>query len=133
MSTTSDSTERIRLDLVEALRSAVSAHTAGRIFDIDDGMGELELRIARVEGPDHRRLALILEFWSGWSDSAGHGWLFYPGMGKDTWCPMATSIIDDLVQDREVSDPKVAEMFGPRPQTRGILERMRSWWRKTAG
>jgi hypothetical protein len=132
MTTSSDSTDRIRLDLIDALRSAVAAHTAGRVLDIDDGMENLEVRIANLEGPDRERLSLVLEFWAGWSDSANHGWLFYPGMNEDTWCPMAKGILEDLGHDRQLSNPQVVEMFGWRPPTPGIFQRVSNWWRKTA-
>jgi hypothetical protein len=54
---------------------------------------------------------VALEFWDGWIDARNHDWLYYPGIAVSDWPRLAHGIVEDLRQDRDISDEALLERF----------------------
>ena len=103
--------EQARLLAIESLQGALIAHREGKIHDIEDNLDDYDKLIPRDDITPNSLLMITLEFWSGWSDSAVHGWLFYDPMTENDWPRLAKVLIDDLKADREVTNKEILDIF----------------------
>jgi hypothetical protein len=122
-----DDANDLRQEIIAGLRRAIAAHAQGRVLEIEDNVDELAMRVSELAEPGLDSFNIAIEFWSGWSDSAVHDWLYYPGMTKEAWPVMANSIVQDLAARREISDPTIVEQFRPRASAPGLLGRFLNW------
>lgn len=124
--------EEARNFAIRSIEKALEAHESGNVLSIEDGLEKFEVLIPREDLAPNSLLFLTQEFWSGWADSAIHGWHFYEPLGKDDWPRLARILLDDLRANREVTDSVIVSKFrvAPRLKSDSILSRL---WRRIRG
>jgi hypothetical protein len=101
----------LRRRLAEALVCAAEHHEAGRCAFIDEDCKALESALHHAADARYQKLFWAPNFWAGWIFAQGTGWVEHLQFPRDPWPVMARSIAADLVNDREISDPRVRFEF----------------------
>lgn len=113
--------------LIDELVRSVEAQEAGKIWEIDGSLDQLEEEIlTHNPEPEFDKLKIAIEFWSGWIDSRNHSWKFYEGIKASDWPQLARLIVDDLRADREPDDGRIKRHFDYRNRVErpGVLQRL---------
>ncbi|MGK0297996.1 MAG: hypothetical protein ACI9XC_001614 [Gammaproteobacteria bacterium] len=110
--------EEARNLAILSIEKALIAHGNDDVFSIEDDLEEFDLLIPRDEIVANSLLFLTLEFWSGWSDSAIHGWYFYEPLEKDDWPRLAQILLNDLKTNTEVTNQEIVSQFSVFPKTK---------------
>ncbi|GAC1648385.1 MAG: hypothetical protein NVS4B3_03860 [Gemmatimonadaceae bacterium] len=99
-----------RDELVTQLRSDAVAHEQERYDAIGRRFDSIEHRFPTGTAPELGRLHIALTFWDGWIDARNNGWPG-PSIAVAEWPALARRVADDLVADRDISDPVVLGRF----------------------
>ena len=123
--------EYLRERFVVCLDAAVRAQESDDLQAIDAGFDQLDSELPRGAGPEFDKLHVALEFWDGWIDARNHNWMYYPGLAAGDWPRLARTIVQDLQQNREISDERVLERFDfrRRPVRTSFWSRLKDFWR----
>ena len=123
--------EDLRKRFVVCLEAAVRAQESGDLAAIEAGFDQLDSELPRDAGPEFDKLHVALKFWDSWIDARNHNWSYYPGLAAHDWPLLASTIVQDLQQNREISDERVLERFDYRRRsTRASLwSRLKGFWR----
>ena len=108
--------EESRVLAINSIEKAIIAHENGNVLSIEDGLDQFDSLIPREDISANSLLFITLEFWSGWSDSAIHGWNFYEPLTKADWPRLARIILSDLREDRPVTNQEIITKFSVVPQ-----------------
>ena len=103
--------QQLRQRFLTALDAAARSQESGDFAAIETGYEELDALLPRNVDPAFDKLHSALEFWDGWIDARNHNWLYYEGIQREDWPGLARGIVDDLRQDREISDQRVVQRF----------------------
>jgi len=103
--------EDLRQRFVVCLDAAVRAQESGDLRAIEAGFEQLDSELPRGADPELDKLHVALHFWDCWIDASNHDWLYYPGLAAEDWPSLARTIVQDLQQNREISDERVLEHF----------------------
>ena len=119
--------QELRQRFVTALDSAARSQESGELAAIEVGYSELDSLLPRNTDAVFDKLHIALEFWDSWIDARNHDWLYYEGIQKEDWPRLARGIVDDLRQDREISDQGVVQRFDwwRRPKRPSVWTRLR--------
>src|SRR5207249_10355862 len=101
----------LRQRFLSGLEAAAQAQESGHLGGVETGYRELDSVLPRTDDPVYHKLEIALEFWDGWIDARNHDWLYYEGIQREDWPRLARGIVDDLRQDREISDQRVVQRF----------------------
>jgi len=116
---------------VVCLDAAVRAQESGDLPAIEAGFDQLDSELPRDAGPEFDKLHVALQFWDCWIDARNHQWSYYPGLAAGDWPRLARTIVQDLQQNREISDERVLERFDFRrqPPRTSLWLRLKGHWR----
>jgi hypothetical protein len=96
--------------LIEELRTNAGDHEANRYDAIGRRFDRLEHEFPTGDAPELGRLHIALTFWDGWIDARNNGWPRGP-IGEADWPALAKAVVEDLVADRDITNPMVLERF----------------------
>lgn len=96
--------------LIKHLLHDAGAHDAARFDEIGRRFDSLENLFPRVRDASLMKLHVAMTFWDGWIDARNNGWPKH-AIGTDEWPVLARSIVEDLVADREITNPTVRRHF----------------------
>jgi hypothetical protein len=103
--------EDAKKQLIAGLECDAIAHTEGRFADIGKGFDSYDIGLPRGAGPEFDKLHVALNFWDGWIDARNHMWLYYEPIVQADWPKLAKSIVEDIVEDRNLTNPLVIQHF----------------------
>lgn len=109
----------IRERFITALRAAIQAQESGNLAQIESGYDELDVMLPRSNNLMFDKLHITLVFWDSWIDARNHDWLYYKGISKADWVQLAQQIVENLYQDREITNEQVLQNFDLRRRLRG--------------
>lgn len=78
----------------------------------DEVFDRLDAHVPRGRGVEYEKLLAALSLLEGWIDARNHDWRYHAPIQEADWPRMASSLADDLRNNREIGDPQVARMFG---------------------
>jgi len=113
--------------LTAGLQRDATAHTEGRYADIGKDFENFDGGLPRGAGPEFDKLHVALNFWDGWIDARNHNWLYYEPIVQENWPVLARHIVEDIVADRDITDPTVIQRFDfpKRPCSRSLFDRIK--------
>jgi hypothetical protein len=110
--------------LVEHLSRDVALHSAGDYWRVGDNFDEFDKNLPRNDDPKFRKLHIALNFWDGWQDSRDHDWHFYKGISQTDWPRLAEIIIQNVKEEKEITDEIILEHFDLRPRE-GMISKLK--------
>ena len=123
--------EDLRERFAACLDAAVRAQESGDLAAVEAGFDQLDSELPRNAGPEFDKLFVALAFWDSWIDARNHDWLYYPGLVAGDWPQLARGIVQDLQQNRDITDERVLERFDfrRRPPRTSLWSRLKDFWR----
>jgi hypothetical protein len=118
----------LKESMVVGLMRACAAHEEGRLLDIGDGLAELKFpgEVSRGTSTFDCTLNTAWELWDTWAEEAEHGFpdFFGRGIRVERWPIMARTVVEDLQNERPITDRIVLAHFQYRPQ-KSLTEKFR--------
>jgi hypothetical protein len=119
--------ESAKAHLIAGLQRDATAHTEGRYTDIGTDFEKFDCGLRRDARPEFNKLHVALNFWDGWIDARNHDWCYYEPILQADWPVFARRIVEDIVADRDVTDPTVIQRFSvsKQPYRRSLFDRIK--------
>ncbi len=114
--------------LVGNLSQDIESHKRGDFKKIGEGFDIFDQNLPRNSGPEFNKFFLALNFWDCWQDARNHEWRYYKGISQADWPQLATMIIKDIEDDKEITSSKILEHFDFKPRV-GIIKRFTSFFK----
>jgi hypothetical protein len=102
--------------LILQLSKDVEAHMAGHISKIGDRFDFFDKNLPRCEDHKFRKIHVALNFWDGWRDARNHNWRYYKDISSEDWPNLAKIIIEDLKNERDITEEILLQHFDLRLQ-----------------
>lgn len=121
----------LRERFAACLDAAARAQESGDLAAVENGFDQLDSELPRNAGPEFDKLHIVIHFWDGWIDARNHDWLYYDGLTAEDWPILARGIVQDLQQNREITDERVLEHFdfSRQPVRTSLWSRLKNLWR----
>jgi len=110
--------------LIRNLTLDIDRQRSGDFASIGEGYDEYDSNLPRDSRPEFKKLFIALNFWDSWQDARNHEWQYYEGISEIDWPRLAKNIINDIKEDREISDTLILEWFDLKPRE-GIIARIK--------
>lgn len=115
--------------LIEHLTRDIQYHNSGDYPRIGDGFNELDINLPRSDDPKFNKLHIALNFWDGWQDSRNHDWHFYKGISQNDWPQLAKIIIQNIEEEKEITNELILKHFGLFPKE-SIISKLKKMFKK---
>ncbi len=116
----------VKQQMIQGLEAAAQAHEAGNLPAIEEGYDDIDAVLPRDRGPEFNKLFVALHFWDGWIDARSHEWRYYKGIKAQDWPELARAIVEDLRNDRNITDERVLRHFRLSPPWPSLWTRIRN-------
>jgi hypothetical protein len=110
--------------LIEHLSRDVALHAAGDYWHVGDNFDDFDTNLPRNDDPKFKKLHIALNFWDGWQDARNHDWHFYKGISKNDWPRLAEIIIQNVKEEKKITDQIILEHFDLKPRE-GIISKLK--------
>ncbi len=101
--------------MTQGLEAAARAHEAGNLSAIEEGYDDIDALLPRDRGSEFDKLFVALNFWDGWIYSRDHEWRYHKGIKARDWPELARTIVEDLRNDRDITNERVLRHFALSP------------------
>ena len=102
--------------LIENFSRSANSHVSDELSKIGEGLQKLNQDLPRTGDQRFTKLHIALNFWDGWQDARNHDWKYYEDIKPYDLPNLAKIIVEDLKNDREITDEKILAHFALRPK-----------------
>lgn len=103
--------DQARIHAVKYLTRAIESHERGDFLSVSDGYNEYTQQLSRHDRSPDGLLFITQEFWLHWARSAERTQGYYSPILKDEWPKLARILLEDLKNNRNVTNKTILEHF----------------------